>query len=127
MINEINSAAKESQEKSPANEFSSVSSWIKKRYLIGRNACAVNFRLAGAEVPEAKHVALVGDFNDWNAYSHPMRKKKNGDYGRCLRLEAGRHYQFRYIVDGIPVENDTNTDRFANGPYTVSVNSVVVV
>jgi 1,4-alpha-glucan branching enzyme len=109
------------------HEIAVAASGIRKRYLIGRNACAVTFRLAAADVPGAKRVVLVGDFNNWDARAHPMRKRKNGDYGRCLRLEAGRHYQYRYIVDGIPAADDTVTEKTVESPHSNGGNSIVVV
>jgi len=30
------------------------------------------------EMPEAQQVILMGDFNQWNPKTHPMRKDKTG-------------------------------------------------
>jgi 1,4-alpha-glucan branching enzyme len=120
-------ASKESSGKSAENETAAETGGIKKRYLSGRNACAVTFRLPAADVPDAKTVALVGDFNAWNSEVHLMRKMQNGDYAKCLRLEAGREYQFRYIVDGRLWKNDSNADKYVKSPYAEDENSVVVV
>lgn len=127
MSTQRNFASKKSSDTSGDNRITAENSGIKKRYLIGRNACAVTFRLPAADVLKAKKVALVGDFNEWNSCAHQMRKMKNGDYARCLRLEAGREYQFRYIIDDIQWKNDDNADKYIKSPYAGCDNSVVVV
>lgn len=126
-MSKLNILPKESSDKSTKKEIAAEIGGIKKRYLIGRNACAVTFRLTAAHVPDAKTVALVGDFNGWNSNAHLMRKMQNGDYAKCLRLEAGREYQFRYIVDGMLWKNDANADKYVKSPYADDENSVVVV
>lgn len=50
--------------------------------------------------PEAKEVALSGDFNGWHATSMPMTKDADGWWHYRFRLAPGL-YQFRYLADGI--------------------------
>jgi 1,4-alpha-glucan branching enzyme len=49
--------------------------------------------------PEAKGVYLVGEFNDWNRKSHPMKKNKEGIWKKRIKLFPGR-YEYKLIVDG---------------------------
>jgi hypothetical protein len=50
--------------------------------------------------PEAKHVALVGDFNDWDTTKTPMARIGNGAvWAVTLPLTAGRHL-YSFVVDG---------------------------
>jgi 1,4-alpha-glucan branching enzyme len=49
--------------------------------------------------PEAKVVALVGNFNQWNPQANPMKKDKKGMWKATLSLETGR-YEYRFIADG---------------------------
>jgi 1,4-alpha-glucan branching enzyme len=49
--------------------------------------------------PEAKKVALGGDFNNWKADNNPLKKDASGNWTTSLKLKAGR-YQYRYLVDG---------------------------
>ncbi len=51
------------------------------------------------EAPEAKETFLVGDFNDWDAKKHPMKKRKRGDWEKIVMLPPGT-YEYKYLVDG---------------------------
>lgn len=67
--------------------------------------------------PEARNVFIVGDFNNWNPYSHPMYKKKTGFWILELDLLPGSH-AYRFLVDGIyrkdPLSKDIVLDQFDN-------------
>ena len=54
------------------------------------------------EASGAESVRLVGDFNNWNASMHPMRRQPDGSWRLRLRLPRGRHY-YQFLVDGEPV------------------------
>jgi hypothetical protein len=50
--------------------------------------------------PTASHVAIVGDFNQWNAESLPMRRSADGRRWEIeVRLPPGR-YTYGFVVDG---------------------------
>lgn len=100
---------------------------MKKNYLKTKKACKVTFKLPKPAAPGATRVAVVGDFNDWNVYAHPMKKLKNGDFTVTLELEPGREYAFRYLVDEVRWENDWDADKYVKSPFGDSDNSVVVV
>ena len=51
--------------------------------------------------PEAKAVAIVGDFNDWNSHSHPMLRQADGSWHLQLPLQHGHHH-YTFLVDGRP-------------------------
>jgi 1,4-alpha-glucan branching enzyme len=113
-------------EKSSAGEKPAMHDGLSKAYLKNRDACKVTFKLPVSVAAEAKRVALVGDFNNWDAGSHAMKKIKNGYYAACIELEAGREYQFRYLIDNERWENDFSADKYVKSPYGDSDNSVVV-
>jgi 1,4-alpha-glucan branching enzyme len=49
--------------------------------------------------PQAKQVHLIGDFNDWDPASHPMKRHVDGSWHLSVTLgHGGHHYQF--LVDG---------------------------
>ncbi|MFM9950588.1 MAG: hypothetical protein ACKV1O_21805 [Saprospiraceae bacterium] len=56
----------------------------------------VTFQLEG--FPEAKHVNLVGDFNNWNMFGTPLAKTANG-WACKIDLPKGK-YVYKYIIDG---------------------------
>jgi len=51
--------------------------------------------------PDATTVFLVGDFNDWNPTSTPMRRREDGCWFVQVSLPHG-HHQYRFLVDGRP-------------------------
>jgi 1,4-alpha-glucan branching enzyme len=74
-------------------------------------------------LPEAEAVHLVGDFNDWDQLAHPMSRLKDGRFKTVLKLEPGKEYQFRYMVDG-EWHNEWEADRYVPNPFSGD-NSVV--
>jgi 1,4-alpha-glucan branching enzyme len=97
---------------------------MKKRYLKSKPVCKVTFELP---VKSAKKVCVVGEFNQWDTASTPMKKRKNGTYAVTLELEKDREYQFRYLIDGEKWANDSNADGYVTTPYGDGENSVVMV
>ncbi len=99
---------------------------IKKEFLKTKNVCRVTFRLPKAAAADAKRVCIAGDFNNWDIHVNPMKILKNGDYAILLDLEAGREYQFRYLIDESKWENDWKADKYVKSHYGDSDNSVVI-
>ena len=50
---------------------------IKKQYLKNKSNCKVTFSIAAKD---ADNVSVIGDFNDWDSKTHPLKKLKNGKY-----------------------------------------------
>ena len=63
--------------------------------------------------PQAKRVSLVGDFNDWDPTSHPMKKDKKGVWKISLNLYPGT-YQYNFFADGAWLNDPHCTDRVQN-------------
>ena len=61
-------------------------------------------------------VTLVGDFNDWSEDAEPM-KLDSSSCSCSVRLEPGRTYRFRYLVDGTRWENDWQADRYVPNDF----------
>jgi len=49
--------------------------------------------------PDAKQVALAGDFNGWATDATPMKRQADGNWETTVALAPGR-YQYKFIVDG---------------------------
>jgi 1,4-alpha-glucan branching enzyme len=61
-------------------------------------------------------VSVVGDFNDWNPYAHPLKKRTNGMRTAVVTVPAGRTLHFRYLAEGgIWFDDDTVTARDSAG------------
>lgn len=93
-----------------------------KKYASDRKTCQVTFSLP-AEVGAARAV-LVGDFNEWTASSHQMRRYPSGRFSITLKLPAGASYHYRYLLDDERWENDWEADRYEPNAYGEE-NSVV--
>ncbi|MBN1413346.1 MAG: hypothetical protein JW969_21065 [Spirochaetales bacterium] len=46
-----------------------------------------------------RSVSLVGDFNNWDPFMHPMLETRPGHYEISLRVSPGRHMYY-FLVDG---------------------------
>lgn len=74
----------------------------------------VTFVLPAAEPAGA--VSVVGDFNDWNPYAHPLRKRANGARSAVVTLPAGTTQRFRYLAEGgVWFDDDTAEARDGQG------------
>ncbi len=51
------------------------------------------------KAPEAREVLLLGDFNNWDPQSPPMRKDGGGLWKMRLLLDPGR-YEYKLLIDG---------------------------
>ncbi len=69
------------------------------RYSAKKTARSVNFV---CPTPQAKHVFLVGDFNNWDPASLPMLRQPDGAWMLQVTLHHG-HHQYRFLVDGHPM------------------------
>lgn len=94
---------------------------IKKQYLKSKPVCKVTFSLLAKE---AKTVAVVGDFNNWEPKKGELKKLKNGTFKGVFEVPKDSAYEFRYIVDGA-YQNETEADRYQWNDYAGTENSVV--
>jgi 1,4-alpha-glucan branching enzyme len=85
---------------------------IKVARPAGSGAVRVTFVLPAAE--PAGPVSVVGDFNDWNPYAHPLRKRSNGVRSAVVTIPAGTTLRFRYLAEGgLWFDDDTVGQRVA--------------
>jgi len=94
---------------------------IKKQYLKSKPVCKVTFSVPAKE---AKNVAVVGSFNEWNTEVTELKKQKNGTFKGTLDLAKDTSYEFRYVVDGTYV-NDEQADAFAYNEFASAENCVI--
>jgi 1,4-alpha-glucan branching enzyme len=45
-------------------------------------------------------VSVVGDFNGWDPFAHPLRKRTNGTRSVSVKVPVGSELHFRYLADG---------------------------
>lgn len=100
---------------------------FKKQYLKSKPVCKVTFKLSKEEAKHAENVRLLGDFNEWDVTTQPMKKLKNGSFSATIELAKGAEYQFRYLLDDKEWENDWHADAYATSPVSFEENSVLIV
>jgi 1,4-alpha-glucan branching enzyme len=45
-------------------------------------------------------VSVVGNFNDWNPHTHPLRRRANQTRSAAVTVRAGTTLHFRYLAEG---------------------------
>jgi 1,4-alpha-glucan branching enzyme len=45
-------------------------------------------------------VSVVGDFNGWDPFAHPLRRRANGTRSATVTVEKGHTLHFRYLAEG---------------------------
>jgi 1,4-alpha-glucan branching enzyme len=45
-------------------------------------------------------VSVVGDFNDWDPFAHPLRRRANRTRSTSVVVPAGSTLRFRYLAEG---------------------------
>jgi len=73
----------------------------------------ITFSLPIDQVDQA--VSVVGDFNNWNPYAHPLKKRSNGTRSVKVELEPGRSYRFKYLAEDGSWLTDPDADIVDNG------------
>src|SRR5690349_17519531 len=74
----------------------------------------VNFILPAEVVANATAGMVLGDFNNWDdTKATQLKKQKDGSMKATLTLEAGRTYQYRYLLNDGRWVNDSTADSFA--------------
>ncbi len=94
---------------------------ITKQYLKSKPVVKVTFTVPAED---AKKVAVVGDFNNWNPKGSTLKKLKNGNFKGTFDLPKENTYEFRYLVDGTYV-NETEADRYQWNDYAGAENAVL--
>jgi 1,4-alpha-glucan branching enzyme len=86
------------------------------RYSAKKTAKPINFHCIA---PEARHVSLIGDFNNWEPNANPMKRLPDGAWFVQVPLCHG-HHTYLFLIDGIPV-----IDKRAQGTVRNSQNQKV--
>ena len=76
--------------------------------------------------PNAKRVAVVGDFNSWDARRHPMRRRHEAGVFELFmpRIGAGERYKYAIIGangENLPLKSDPVARRAEAAPATASI------
>lgn len=94
---------------------------IKKTYQKDRKRCVVTFYVKD---DSAQKVDLVGEWNGWKP--EPMRRKKDGTFWLSKRLEVGKSYRFKYLIDGWRWKNECFADGEVPNPFGTTDSLIVI-
>lgn len=97
--------------KAPKIVTDNIEHWAEKLHGPRKVSGGVLFRL---DFPQAREVAVTGEFNNWSTEGIPMQKDtKDGFWKAVLDIEPGE-YEYRFIVDGIWIRDPNNRDFVRN-------------
>ena len=95
---------------------------IKQTPVKGSDKVKVNFVLHKDSV--TGKVSVVGDFNGWDPFVHPLRPRSNGTKSVTVTLPVSQRFAFKYLDDdGRWLDDDGAHEYVDNG--VGGVNSVV--
>ncbi len=100
---------------------------LTKVYSKDNKTCKVTFSLPTEAAPTAKEVKVVGDFNNWSWEKGVVLKKDKNELKGSTILEAGREYEFRYLIDNSSWDNDWAADGYRPAPFKGVENSIVAL
>ncbi len=63
----------------------------------GKKDAKVVFELGPGE--SEHHVSVVGDFNSWDPYATPMKRRRDGSQRAKVKVRTGLTYEFKYLSD----------------------------
>ena len=88
----------------------------------------VTFLLSAEIVGEATSAILLGEFNNWDANNGiTLKKQKDGSLKATASLEAGRTYQYRYLLNDGRWVNDERAENYVHANGFAVENCVITV
>ncbi len=67
-------------------------------------------------IPGARHVSLIGDFNNWHSSAHPLVQVGEDVWERIVDLRVGKHRYAFFVIDDVAVTGGSLRSRVvANG------------
>lgn len=96
---------------------------IKKQFAKTKPVCKVTFSIAANE---AKDVAVIGDFNNWDPKAGVLGKMKTGTFKGTFDINKDASYEFKYVIDGAFV-NEPEADSFLWNDFAGAENSVLAL
>jgi 1,4-alpha-glucan branching enzyme len=71
---------------------------IKVSKTVRDGSVRITFALPASE--PAGPVSVVGNFNNWDPFAHPLRKRSNGTRSTVVTTAPGSTLYFRYLGEG---------------------------
>lgn len=75
----------------------------------------ITFTLPAEALEGASEAFLLGDFNNWNPENAPkLEKQKDGSFKTVAKLEEGKTYEYRFLLNDGRWVNDYNAQSYTN-------------
>jgi hypothetical protein len=88
----------------------------------------IKFILSADVVAGAEEGLLLGEFNNWTKEEgFSLKRSKDGSFQATVALEAGRSYQYRYLLSDGRWVNDSNALQYVHDAYFQVENCLVSV
>ncbi len=100
---------------------------IKKQILKTKPVAKVSFKVTKEQADGASVVAVLGDFNEWNAEADVMKALKDGSFSHTIELPAGSTYQFRYLADGQKWFDEESADGYTETGLGNTRNALIIL
>ncbi|PKL24707.1 MAG: glycoside hydrolase [Spirochaetae bacterium HGW-Spirochaetae-3] len=100
---------------------------LKKRYARDGSTCTVSFIIQPEQATGVVTASVSGDFNNWSRTATPMKRTPEGGFEARVKLDAGKEFHFRYLLDDSRWDNDWHADKYAQSLFRDAENSVVIV
>jgi 1,4-alpha-glucan branching enzyme len=97
---------------------------LKTTKASGGAAVKVTFALPADSVDQP--VSVLGDFNGWDPYAHPLKKRSNGTRSAVVEVPAGSVLRFKYLAADGTWFCDPDADAVVHDEYQV-VDSLLAV
>ncbi len=88
---------------------------IRKEKIVRSKNLKVTFTLS-KDHPHAP-LAVVGDFNSWDASAHPLKRRRDGTHSASVTLKSGQRYEFRYMCERGQWCNDEAADGYTPNAF----------
>ncbi len=76
----------------------------------------------------ASKAILLGDFNNWDTSNGvELKKQKDGSFKASVSLDAGKSYQYRYLLNDASWVNDANAQAYVFQPEFGADNCLITV
>jgi hypothetical protein len=66
-------------------------------------------------------VSVVGSFNDWDPFAHPLRPRANNTRSAAVTVKAGSTLHFRYLAEGGVWFDDEDVAALEGGDVSITV------
>ncbi len=97
----------------------------EKNYIMTKN---ITFTLPAEALDGASEAFLLGDFNNWSLEKAPkLEKQKDGSLKTVAKLEEGKTYHYRFLLNDGRWVNDYNAQSYTNAHGLHVDNCVITV